>query len=90
MDAMVQLALAAMASQTFATEADKFLCFPALNPQSYEPDELEFASGTFRNRDDWTAFSTFSRTVNRIPRGPVYDADSDLLWDVYKEVLDQA
>jgi len=89
MDATVQLALMAKANQIFPN-AGQFLSFPALSPLTYQPEQLRFAAGRFE-KQDWLDFSEFSRVVNRIPRGPLYDlSDDTYLWDVYGGILESA
>jgi hypothetical protein len=89
MDATVQLALMAKANQIFPATG-QFLSFPALSPLTYLPAQLRFATGRLE-RQDWLDYSEFSRVVNHIPRGPLYDlSDDSYLWDVYGGVLDSA
>src|SRR6185369_14178273 len=89
MDATVQLALMAKANQIFPN-VGQFLSFPALSPLTYQPAQLRFAAGRFE-KQDWLDFSEFSRVVNRIPRGPLYDlSDDTYLWDVYGGILESA
>lgn len=89
METTVRLALMAKANLIFAGE-DTFLSFPALEPISYDPEDLRFARGLLETSADWLAMSEFARTVNRIPRGPLYETAGDLLWDVWRQVLDTA
>ena len=89
MDATVQLALMAKANQVFPNTG-QFLSFPALSPLTYPPAQLRFAAGRLE-KQDWLDFSEFSRVVNRIPRGPLYDlSDDTYLWDVYGGILESA
>jgi hypothetical protein len=86
MDSVLQLALMAKASRVFAKEG-QFLCFPALSPYSFRPEQLSFATQP-DTADDWRAYSEFSRAVNHVARGALYDpADPVLLWDVLDDVL---
>jgi hypothetical protein len=86
MDSLLQLALMTKASRVFAKEG-QFLCFPALSPYSFKPEQLGFAIKP-TTADDWRAYSEFSRAVNHVARGPIHDpADGTFLWDVVDDVL---
>jgi hypothetical protein len=86
MDSLLQLALMTKASRVFAKEG-QFLCFPALSPYSFRPEQLGFAIKP-TTADDWRAYSEFSRAVNHVARGPIHDpADETFLWDVVDDVL---
>jgi hypothetical protein len=86
MDSLVQLALMTKASSVFA-KTGQFLCFPALSPYSFKPEQLAFAR-KLETADDWRAYSEFSRAVNHVVRGPLHDpTDPVFLWDIVDDVL---
>jgi hypothetical protein len=92
MDALVKLALMTRASRVVfdpATEPEKFLSFPTTSPFSYSLEQLRFASKP-ETSADWQSYSEFSRIVNRVTRGAIYDPAAEPLENVVRDVLDSA
>ncbi|MBU6410557.1 MAG: hypothetical protein KGR98_09230 [Verrucomicrobia bacterium] len=87
MDSNAQLALMTKAKLVFESPPDTFLMFPALTPISYPPDQLNLPA-IAGNSGQSQVLQEFSRLANTIPRGILFGTgDSDLLWDVYGNVL---
>ena len=90
MDAIVRLALMSKAKTVFESDGT-FLSFPALNPLTYSTEWLHLALADGGTDAELKAASEFSRVVNAIPGGPLFDGPSEeLLWDVYGDVLHRA
>lgn len=83
MHSSTQLALMMKAKRVFEGE-ETFLSFPVLSPFAYPAEKLDFAGADA----DIQTLAEFSRVVNQIPRGALYDPATDLyLWDVYSGAL---
>lgn len=89
MDAFVQLALIEKAKRVFAVEPDVDLCFPLLSPLTFTAAELA-ALAMPAKPADYAAAADFARVVNFLPRGLVANASEQMLWDIYRNVLDRA
>ena len=90
MDAIVRLALMSKAKAVFESDGT-FLSFPALNPLAYSTEWLRLALGDGGTDAELKAASEFSRVVNAIPGGLLFDGPSEEpLWDVYGDVLHRA
>ena len=88
MDALAQLALMTKAKLMFESP-DTFLSFPALMPISYAPDQMKFADAS--TVQQLQAFADFSTWTNSLPQGTLFPSSpTDMLWDVYRGVLDNA
>lgn len=89
MDASAQLALMTKAKLVFESGDDTFLCFPALSPLSYPPDQLKFLPPT--TSSEMLAFSEFCMLTNALPQGVLFQPSLDnLLWQTYLNVLQNA
>jgi len=89
MDAFVQLALIEKAKRVFAADASVMLSFPLLAPMGFTPAEL--AALTLPSTPaDYAAAGDFARIVNFLASDMVANATERKLWDVYRDVLDQA
>jgi hypothetical protein len=85
MDALAQLALMTKAKLLFET-SDTFLSFPALTPIPYSSDEMNFTNPA--TPQQLHAFADFSTWTNSLPQGTLFQpSQSDMLWDVYQDVL---
>jgi hypothetical protein len=88
-DATAELALMSKAKLVFETDADSFLCFPALSPLSYTPDQLKFVPAT--SDAAMPVLAELSRFTNALPQGVLFDSSLDtFLWDEYLHVLRDA
>ena len=55
-----------------------------LSPLAYPPEKLRFVGPTA----DIPTLGEFSRLVNRIPRGTVFQQEDTYLWDVYRHLFE--
>lgn len=86
MDSLTQLALMTKAMLVFAAPGT-YLSFPALEPLSYPPDQLDFTQ--LANRSS-PVYPEFCRLVDTIPQGMLYTADSGTPFSAeYGKVLQQ-
>lgn len=85
-DSTTHLALMAKAKVVFESD-DNFLSFPALSPISYKADQLAFGAFDSPNPSERIIYSEFSRIVNSIPSGTIYNPSESFLWDAYLTVL---
>lgn len=87
MDSLTQLALMTKAMLVFTTPGT-YLSFPALEPLSYPPDQLDFSQLANRSTP---VYPEFCRLVDTIPQGVLYTADSGTPFSAeYSKVLQQA
>jgi hypothetical protein len=87
MDSLTQLALITKAMLVFAAPST-FLSFPALQPLSYRPDQLDFSQLANRSTP---VYPEFCRLVDTIPQGTLYTAASGTPFSAeYGKVLKQA
>jgi hypothetical protein len=87
MDSLAQLALMAKAKLVFESPGT-FLSFPAVQPVSRSPEELQFGKPGTATAEDLREQTEFARIVNEIPRGVLAPTDHiEYLWDVYGDVL---
>lgn len=87
MDSLTQLALMTKAKLVFETPGT-FLSFPALEPLSYPPDQLDFSQLVNRSTP---VYPEFCRLVDTIPPGVLYTAASGTPFSAeYGKVLHQA
>lgn len=85
MNPTTQLAMMTKAQQIFETDGT-FLSFPVLSPLVYPEEKLLF-QGT---NTDLGTLGEFSRLVNQIPRGPLFQPGEDCLWDLYAKLFHNA
>ena len=89
MDALVQLALMMKCRKVFEQE-NTFLSFPRM-PYNYKKEHLNFVATGGATREQVHTAAEFARTVNSIPRGVVFEGDSEeSLWQIYGDVLARA
>ncbi len=89
MDAKIALAMMAKAKLVFERE-DTILSFP-LTPKAYRTQQLNFMTGGELTNEGLLNLSEFSRLVNRVPGGSVWEETEErYLWDVYDDVLKTA
>jgi hypothetical protein len=87
MDSLTQLALMTKAMLVFGAPGT-FLSFPALEPLSYPPDQLDFTQLANRSTP---VYPEFCRLVDTIPRDVLYTAASGTPFSAeYGKVLQQA
>lgn len=86
MDAPIALALMAKAKKVFERDG-AYLSFP-LTPKLFKKEQLDFLTGTPTNRA-LLDLSEFSRLVNLIPGGTIWDPQEErYLWNAYRDILD--
>src|SRR5262249_21562344 len=89
LDSRIALALMVKAQRVFATPG-KVFSFP-ITPVSFHAEEMQFIKPGGFTAETLNALSNFSRHVNMLPKGLVWDAsDGRYLWDVYEEILRRA
>ena len=89
MEADIQLALIEKARQVFESDTT-FLSFP-LTAIGFKPVELDFLDEDDNPSMDAMKRASFSRLVNQIPRGQLWDpGEESYLWDVYDDVLNRS
>ena len=87
MDSLTQLALFTKAQLVFQTPGT-FLSFPALEPLSYPPDQLDFSQ--LANLTG-PVYPEFCRRVDTVPQGVIYTAESGTPFSAeYDKVLRNA
>jgi hypothetical protein len=83
MNSTTQLALMVKAKRVFETDGT-FLSFPVLSPFAYPPEKLQFVGPAA----DLPTLGEFSRLVNQVPRGTLFQPIEDVyLWDVYANLF---
>ena len=90
MESTIALAVMVKATKVFKFDdkGDSLLSFP-LNPIAFKKGELNFAAGDLTN-EQALSLSEFSRIVNLLPSGIVWQAEERYLWQAYHEVLNDA
>lgn len=87
MDSLTQLALMSKANLVFETPGT-FLTFPALEPLSYPPDQLDFSQLAARSTP---VYPEFCHLVDTIPQGVLYTAAAGTPFSAeYDKVLREA
>ena len=86
MDALAYLALMAKAKLVFENP-DTFMCFPALAPVRYTTDQLNFGAFNSPAVAQRLVYSEFSRLVNALPSGTIFEPGDKFLWDTYDTIL---
>src|SRR5205823_12290654 len=86
MDALAYLALMAKAKLVFES-ADSFMSFPALAPIQKKADELDFGAFDSPAVSQRLVYSEFSRLVNTLPAGIIFELGDRYLCEMYDTVL---
>lgn len=85
-DALAYLALMAKAKLVFENP-DTFMSFPALFPVHYTTDQLNFGAFNSPAVAQRLVYSEFSRLVNALPSGTIFELGDKFLWDMYGSIL---